>query len=69
MNRTTASNCSPTLSVAELVNLITALQRDAGRYTALEQHCVAAAKVLCWEEEAPRLLAIYRDLESAIPSG
>ncbi len=59
----------PTLSAAALAALLVVLQEDTARYAALRSGCELAADVLCWEAEAPKLLAIYRTLELPTPSG
>jgi glycosyltransferase involved in cell wall biosynthesis len=52
----------PRLDARLLADTIESLRRDPERYTRLRQNCLRAAKDLCWEREAPRLLAIYEKL-------
>ena len=53
----------PECTAPALVAKIRALRHDPARYALLRQSCVRAAADLCWESEAPGLLAIYRSLE------
>ena len=53
----------PECTAPALVAKIQALRQDPARYTQLRQNCVQAAAELCWEREAPKLLAIYRRLQ------
>ena len=51
------------LTPAALSACIRQLTVDGAAYRTLRENCRAAAKELCWEREAPKLLAIYRRLE------
>ncbi len=50
------------LSAPVLAARIRELHADPDRYRELQRNCLAAAKELCWEKEAPLLLRIYEKL-------
>lgn len=52
----------PRLVPSLLVDAINSLQQDPQRYAELRRNCLTAARELCWEREAPRLLQIYDGL-------
>lgn len=52
----------PRLDPILLANLIRNLQECPDRYEQLRQNCLTAARDLCWENEAPKLLSIYAGL-------
>ncbi|CAH1000225.1 hypothetical protein LEM8419_01374 [Neolewinella maritima] len=52
----------PTLSPTALAAVIRELIDQPDRYVQLQANCHAAARDLCWEVEAPKLLKIYSDL-------
>ncbi len=57
------------LTAPALAAVIQQLMDHPERYERLRRACHAAAEVLCWEAEAPKLLEIYRELERPTPSG
>ena len=52
----------PQLSVAAFVEVVSRLLDQPAQYAALRQNCILAADQLCWEAEAPKLLAVYNTL-------
>lgn len=50
------------LDSEELVEIISELARDENRYAQLSANSKVAGGELCWENEAPKLLAIYEGL-------
>lgn len=52
-------SCIPDLLPGTIATAIRALQHDREKYERMEQQCKDAAKVLCWQNETPKLLALY----------
>ena len=50
------------LTAKSLATLIQRLAQDDGAYETLRRNCLTAAEELCWENEGPKLLEIYRRL-------
>lgn len=53
----------PELTAPALAAQIKALRDAPERYGRLRQNCLDAARELCWENEAPKLLDIYQRIE------
>lgn len=51
--------CIPDLSPDAIAAAVRELQQDQTKYERMQQQCEVAAKVLCWQNEAPKLLALY----------
>jgi len=51
--------CIPDLSPETIAAAVRELQQDQQKYERMQQQCEVAAEVLCWQNEAPKLLALY----------
>nr|WP_256534162.1 glycosyltransferase family 4 protein [Lewinella sp. JB7] len=56
----------PELSAPALAARINVLAANPARYARLRRACREAARELCWEKEAPKLLAIYGAVEERL---
>jgi glycosyltransferase involved in cell wall biosynthesis len=52
--------CLDNYKPENIANAVLALVADKERYTFYKNNCIAAAKELCWENEAEKLKAIYK---------